>query len=88
MRCTKANQVDGEHTLFGFLTTEANDVVGAIHPKAMPVILRAPEDIETWISALALQRPLPDGELMIVARGDRKDEALMLPDRHVLLDGR
>ncbi len=81
MRCTKANQVDGEHTLFGFLTTEANDVVGAIHPKAMPVILRAPEDIETWMSApaeeaLRLQRPLPDGELMIVARGDRKDEAL------------
>jgi hypothetical protein len=28
-----------EHQLFGFLTTEPNDVVGAIHPKAMPVIL-------------------------------------------------
>ncbi|GAL98386.1 hypothetical protein ATR1_106c0001, partial [Acetobacter tropicalis] len=32
---------DGETTddLFGFLTTEANQEVGAIHPKAMPVIL-------------------------------------------------
>jgi hypothetical protein len=28
--------------LFGFLTTEPNDVVGLIHPKAMPVILTAP----------------------------------------------
>jgi hypothetical protein len=52
-----------EHQLFGFLTTEANDVVGAIHPKAMPVILRTPAEIETWITApaeeaLKLQRPL------------------------------
>src|SRR3954469_20742031 len=27
-----------EHRLFSFLTTEANAVVGPIHPKAMPVI--------------------------------------------------
>ena len=38
-RGTKANPIEGEHQLFGFLTTDANDVVGAIHPKAMPVIL-------------------------------------------------
>jgi putative SOS response-associated peptidase YedK len=32
---------EGETTndLFGFLTTEPNAEVGAIHPKAMPVIL-------------------------------------------------
>ena len=32
---------EGETTndLFGFLTTEPNDGVAAIHPKAMPVIL-------------------------------------------------
>jgi hypothetical protein len=36
---TKANPVASEHQLFGSLTTEANDVVGDIHPKAMPVIL-------------------------------------------------
>jgi putative SOS response-associated peptidase YedK len=40
---------EGETTndLFGFLTTEPNDVVGPLHPKAMPVILRDTEEIET-----------------------------------------
>jgi putative SOS response-associated peptidase YedK len=47
----------------------------------MPVILTSADDIETWMSApaeeaLKLQRPLEDGELTIVARGDRKDEPL------------
>ena len=37
--------------LFGFLTTEPNDVVGAIHSKAMPVILTKAEEIETWMAA-------------------------------------
>ena len=66
--------------LFGFLTTEPNDVVAPIHAKAMPVILTQPEEIETWMTApadeaLKLQRPLPDGALEIVARGVKKDEA-------------
>jgi putative SOS response-associated peptidase YedK len=66
--------------LFGFLTTEPNDVVSAIHPKAMPVILTKPDEIEIWMKApaeeaLKLQRPLDDGVLEIVARGERKDEA-------------
>ncbi len=71
---------EGETTndLFAFLTTDANAEVGAIHPKAMPVILTAPEEIERWMTAppedaLQLQRPLPDQALKIVARGDRKD---------------
>jgi putative SOS response-associated peptidase YedK len=81
IRGTKPNAVEGEHTLFGFLRTEANDVVGAVHPKAMPVILTTPEEIEKWMSApaeeaLRLQRPLPNEELMIVAPGERKDEPL------------
>jgi putative SOS response-associated peptidase YedK len=40
---------EGETTsdLFGFLTTEPNDVVTPIHAKAMPVILTQPEEIET-----------------------------------------
>jgi hypothetical protein len=35
----KSAPSEGEHELFGFLTTEANSVVAPIHPKAMPVIL-------------------------------------------------
>jgi putative SOS response-associated peptidase YedK len=71
---------EGETTndLFAFLTSEPNKEVGAIHPKAMPVILTTPEEIETWMTeptdeALKLQRPLPDGLLQIVARGSKTD---------------
>ena len=73
---------DGEVTadLFGFLTADANQEVGAVHPKAMPVILTHEEELEAWMAApwteaVRLQRPLPDGALRIVARGERKDEA-------------
>jgi putative SOS response-associated peptidase YedK len=77
-RGTKANPVIGEHQLFGFLTTDANAEVGAIHPKAMPVILRTEAEIERWMTAPAedvpaLQRPLPDGTLRVVAQGQKED---------------
>ncbi len=39
VRGPKSAPVQGEHQLFGFLTTEANAIVAPIHPKAMPVIL-------------------------------------------------
>ncbi len=66
--------------IFAFLTTEPNAVVAPIHPKAMPVILTSPEEIETWMTApakeaLALQRPLADDSLRIVARGQKQDGA-------------
>jgi hypothetical protein len=34
----KSALIEGEHELFGFLTTEANDVV-ANSPQAMPAVL-------------------------------------------------
>jgi putative SOS response-associated peptidase YedK len=45
----------------------------------MPAILTTREEIDTWMTApleeaLKLQRPLPDDALMIVARGEKKDE--------------
>lgn len=71
---------EGEVTadLFAFLTTEPNAEVGAIHPKAMPVILRTAEEVGRWLAAptaeaMELQRPLPDGALTIVARGLKRD---------------
>jgi len=44
----------------------------------MPVILRTPAEIETWMTApweeaRKLQRPLPNGTLQIVARGVKED---------------
>ncbi len=44
----------------------------------MPVILRAGEEIETWLTApeadaRKLTRPLPDGSLKIVRRGGKED---------------
>ena len=55
--------------LFAFLTTEPNVEVGAIHPKAMPVIL-PPEAWEPWLGGApveAFQHPAPDDLLTIVA---------------------
>ena len=86
-RWTSVRKVkEGETTndLFAFLTTEPNALVGRYHPKAMPVILRTPEEIDVWLTvpapeALRLQRPLPDGSLIIVVRGEKKDEGGLVP---------
>jgi putative SOS response-associated peptidase YedK len=78
VRGPKSAPVDGQHELFGFLTTEANAVVAPIHPKAMPVILTTPGEVDLWPladapKALELQRPLPDDIVRIVASGERED---------------
>ncbi len=74
----KTSEEPADHRLFAFLTCPPNAEVGAVHPKAMPVILRDADEMERWMSAPAddlttLQRPLPDGSLTIVARGPRED---------------
>jgi putative SOS response-associated peptidase YedK len=87
-RWTSVRKVkEGETTndLFAFLTTEPNREVGAIHPKAMPVILLDQNEIDTWLTAppaeaLNLQRPLRDDTLTIVARGAKRDDGGSLMD--------
>lgn len=75
---------DGETVddLYALLTTDANTEVKAIHPKAMPIILRTEDEIKTWMTApeteaLRLQKPLPDGRLKIVARGIKRDSPVL-----------
>ncbi|MCF1709982.1 SOS response-associated peptidase [Tabrizicola sp. J26] len=64
---------DGETTddLYAFLTCPPNLTVGAIHPKAMPVILVDPPDWTLWMTtawpeAQRLQRPLPDDDIVLI----------------------
>jgi putative SOS response-associated peptidase YedK len=60
--------------LFAFLTTEPNREAEAVHPRAIPVILTSPGEIDPWMTApaedaLKLQRPLAARVFTIVARG-------------------
>jgi putative SOS response-associated peptidase YedK len=55
-----------------FLTTEPNEIVGAVHPKAMPVILPA-DGYDDWLTgdwdkAADLVGPYPDDAMQIVER--------------------
>ena len=63
---------DGEGPFMAFLTCDSNEVVGAIHPKAMPVMLRPGADVERWLSAeradaCALARPFADTDMRIMS---------------------
>jgi putative SOS response-associated peptidase YedK len=59
---------------------KAHATVAPIHPKAMPVILTTSAEFDRWleadtVDALALQRPLADGVLRIVAKDDKEDRS-------------
>ncbi len=69
--------------MFSILTTDSNDVVRPIHAKAMPVLLTTTKEWDTWLAgsieeATALQRPLPNDMLKIVAAGEKSDQSAKL----------
>ena len=80
-RWTSVRKVrEGEVTadLFAFLTTDATAEVSVVHPQAMPVVLTTEEEREVWLRApwdevRTLQRPLPDGALQVVLKGEKQD---------------
>ena len=60
----------GEVERFAFLTTAPNELVGSIHPKAMPMIL-APHEYHDWLTkdsatVCAMSDAYPDAEMRII----------------------
>jgi len=43
--------IEAAHELFGFLVIEVNAIVSPIRPKAMPVILTMPAEVDRWLDS-------------------------------------
>jgi putative SOS response-associated peptidase YedK len=69
-------------TSITFCVLESSDIVRPIHAKAMPVLLTMAEQWETRLTgsveeAIALQKPLANEMLHIVATGEKSDHIAM-----------
>lgn len=58
--------------LYGFLTTDPNEVVAPIHKDAMPVLLLTEEQVDVWMRAgwdevKGLARPAPNDAIMVTS---------------------
>ena len=74
---------EGNFRLYSMLTTEPNELVAPIHPKAMPVILDGAAAWDAWLTApwseaQALARPFP-AERMALADANDESGAAALP---------
>ena len=61
-----------------FLTTEPNEVVAPIHPKAQPVLLTTDAEFDLWLNGkpdeiMELQRPIDSDALEIAFVGEKMD---------------
>jgi putative SOS response-associated peptidase YedK len=75
-RGTKARPHVGRHRLYGFLTTDPNELVKAVRQKAMPVVLTMPAEVDHWLrapmkEALTLQKPAAEDLLEMVPEEKR-----------------
>jgi putative SOS response-associated peptidase YedK len=73
----------GDGPRFAFLTAPPNLMVGAIHPKAMPVLLTPGALADAWLSvdglaAAAMQQPFPDAAMCEVP-GDPSEKPISAP---------
>lgn len=68
---------------YAFLTCESNELVGRVHPKAMPVIVRPGEQADRWLEAegaeaAAMQCAFPADEMIEVEVPEVEEQGSLL----------